>query len=178
MHGQFLHFCSTSLLFQYFPPWICNNSSSEFSKSFHCYDEGDVRYITIFRTLTVFSLKERKKGGYSRPGRDIPTEIVIETVLDEVGLSRECKPAPPACCYPQVRVVTWRPWENRDDQKLSRDPARWGSGLQSLSLVLMPAQEIQLQLKISEMGKYIDIRVASHRSSGRSAEPWRHLAWS
>ena len=77
-----------------------------FVKGFHCYDEGDVRYITIFRTLAVFSLKEREKGGYPRPGQDIPTEIVIETVLDEVGLSRECKAAPPACCYPQMRVVT------------------------------------------------------------------------
>ena len=38
---------------------------------------------------------------------------------------------------------------------LSRDIARWGSGCQSLPLVLIPIQEIQLQLKISEMGKYI-----------------------
>lgn len=39
---------------------------------------------------------------------------------------------------------------------LSGDTARRGSGRQSLPLVLIPVQEIQLQLKISEMGKYID----------------------
>ena len=89
-----------------------------FVKGFHCYIEDDIRYITIFKTLTVFSLKERKKRGYPRPGQDIPTEIMIEKVLDEVGLSQECKAAPAACCYSQVRVVTWRPWENGDDQKL------------------------------------------------------------
>lgn len=105
------------------------------------YDQNFIKRLSLLKVhhhlLPVFTLKERKEGGYSRHGQDISTVVETETILNEVGLCQEHKAASLTFPSSEAGVVP------------STSP----------SSVSISGQEIQLELMVLEMGKYLDIQI-------------------